>query len=235
VVTPLATRFGWVRALAIVAAVLSAAAFLSLLLLPSLPAPRNDHHESGRPPFWSLLLRPMVLTSVLVELLATPLGSSAYVHVGPYADSLGGGLAVATGAAAMTVAGNAFGRIAGGAASDRAGVTPVLVVVLIGTLACALLLAVAPGAPLLLAAAFLAGLGFGAPNGVMPRLAAEVAPEAPNTAFGLIFTGFATGSFSGPLIGELAGNTARGWTVMAAFPAGCLLVLAVRRALYSGR
>lgn len=230
VLTALAVRTGWVSAVELAGSVLVGAACLGLLAMPSLPRPRHEQHAaSGRPPFLSLLRRPPVLFAVLAELLVTPLGSSTYVHIGPYAYGLGAGLAVASGAAAATVAGNAAGRIVGGLSSDRVGVDRVLAGVAALSLACALVLATRPGGPLLLVAALLLGVGFGAPNGVMPRLSAEVAPDAPNTAFGLIFVGFAAGSFSGPLLGELAGNRPSGWLLMALFPAGALAALAARR------
>jgi hypothetical protein len=53
-------------------------------------------------------------------------------------------------------------------------------------------------------------------------------PSAPNTASGLIFTGYTTGAFAGPLLGELISPAPAGWLEMAALPAAGLLVLFLR-------
>jgi len=80
-------------------------------------------------------------------------------------------------------------------------------------LAAALLLFLHPGAGGVVLACLLAGIGFGAPAGVIGRLAEDAAPDAPNSALGLIFTGFAAGASSGSLLGAAVGGAAA-WLVV---------------------
>jgi MFS family permease len=79
-------------------------------------------------------------------------------------------------------------------------------------------------------AALAFGTGYGGAAGVISRLAAQAAPEVPNSAFGLVFAGYSTGSFLGPLLGSLL-PLSLSWGVMALFPAAGLGVLAYRRRL----
>ena len=228
IVTSLASRIGWVDGVRLTGTALVLLAALGLLQMPGIAAPRGEHHAAGRP-FLSLVGRPLVWTGFLIELLATPLGAYSFVHLGPYAQTLGLSLAIASTAVVAAIAGNGLGRIVAGAASDRMPADRVILALLVCSLAAATALALASGTPLMLTGALLAGIGFGAPAGMLPRLAAQAAPEAPNTAYGLMFVGYTTGSFAGPLFGELLSRDAAGWLEMAAIPAAGLVVLLLRR------
>ncbi len=81
VVTLMVQPRGWIAALTITASSVLALAGLALLLMPGLPIPPR-HATEGHPPFLSLFARRLVWSSLLVELLATPLGSYAFAHVG---------------------------------------------------------------------------------------------------------------------------------------------------------
>jgi len=54
------------------------------------------------------------------------------------------------------------------------------------------------------------GAGFGGAAGILSRLGARAAPEAPNSAFGMLFAGYAGGAFAGPLLS--AGIGLSPWT-----------------------
>jgi predicted MFS family arabinose efflux permease len=84
-----------------------------------------------------------------------------------------------------------------------------------------------PGAFALVVASLFAGIGFGAPAGVVGRLAADAAPDAPNFAFGLIFAGFAAGAGPGSLLGAAVGGAAA-WLVMGAMAVAGLAVVFAR-------
>jgi MFS family permease len=159
--------------------------------------------------------RPRLYTAILLELTATPLGAYAFVNSAGYARTLQLAAVVGTAAITAVAVGNAVGRIAAGAASDRAGVDQVMVGVLLIDLAAAALFFLHPGASALVLASVLAGIGFGAPAGVIGRLAEDAAPDAPNSAFGLIFAGFAAGAGPGSLLGAAVGGTAA-WVVVGA-------------------
>jgi hypothetical protein len=79
-----------------------------------------------------------------------------------------------------------------------------------------------------LVAAVAAGIGFGGPAGVLSRLAAAGAPDAPHSASGLLFAGFTAGAFGGPLLGAAAGGGSRSWLLLGGVAAAGLLVLAIR-------
>jgi MFS family permease len=133
------------------------------------------------------------------------LGTYAAVAIGGEVLSRGFGALLATACVAVLAAGNAAGRLSGGAASDRLGVDLVLLTVFLLDLAAAASLFTgvsALGAPL---AALAAGLALGGSNGTMARLGAQAAPDAPNSAFGLIFAAYASGSVLGPVGGSLVG------------------------------
>jgi MFS family permease len=123
--------------------------------------------------------------------------------------------------------GNAIGRLVAGAVSDRFGVNRVfLVIFAVNLLAAALLQSPASGFIILLAA-LAAGIGFGGPAGVLSRLAAVSAPDAPYAVFGLLFAGFAAGALYGPLLGAAVGGTALSWLALGGVAAAGCLVLVV--------
>lgn len=84
-----------------------------------------------------------------------------------------------------------------------------------------------PGGAAVVAGSLLAGIGFGAPAGVISRLAQDAAPDAPNSAFGLIFAGFAAGAGPGSLLGAAIGGVAA-WPFLGAIALAGLVVVAFR-------
>jgi len=227
-VTFLAPAWGWIAALTLVCAVLLAVGAVGLLVMPALPRPAR-HAEAAHPPLLSLLPRALVWSSLLVELLATPVGSYSFVHLGRLAAADGLALWVAGLAVSGFIAGNGLGRLLGGGASDRFGNQPVMAAMLLFSLLSAGLAFLAHSPAPLLVGAVLAGLGFGMPAGIMPRVAAEAAPDAPGTAYGLIFVGYTAGAFSGPLVGELLPGGGAGFLAIAAVPLAGFFVLLLRR------
>ena len=66
-------------------------------------------------------------------------------------------------------------------------------------------------------------------------MAHDSAPDAPNSALGVLFAGYAAGAVLGPLLGAVVGGSAA-WLAVGAPALGGLVVLAGRRALRpSGR
>ena len=228
IVSVLAASIGWLPTLRGVAAVMVALAAATLSAMPPIPRPRQPE-EDGRAhtaPL-ALLRRPRLYTAILLELAATPLGAFAFVSAAAYARDLRLAAIVATAAITAVAVGNALGRVAGGAASDRAGVDRVMLGMLLLDLIAAALLFLHPGAVSLVLGSLLAGIGFGAPAGVIGRLAEDAAPEAPNSALGLIFTGFAAGAATGSLLGAAVGG-ATAWLVVGAAALGGLAVVFIR-------
>jgi len=225
VVSFLAGSIGWLPTLRWMAAAMLALAALTLTAMPAVPRPRQPE-EDGRvhPAPLAVLTRPRLYTAILLELTATPLGAYAFVSSAGYARSLQLAAIVATAAITAVAVGNAIGRVGGGAASDRVGVDRVMLVVLLLDLVAALLLFLHPGAAGVAVACLLAGIGFGAPAGVIGRLAEDAAPDAPNSALGLIFAGFAAGASSGSLLGAAVGGPGAWLAVGAAALAGLAVV-----------
>lgn len=228
---PIASRLapvvGWTDTLRILGSALVVLAALALLLMPALPVPRLA--SAGRPIETPLRLfaRPLVWTAVLAELGAAPIGADAFVNLVSYARGLGIAAVLATAALTVVAAGNAAGRLAGGSAADRFGVERVMLVVLLCNVAAALLLwHVTPAT--LVAASLAAGVGFGGAAGILSRLGARAAPEAPSSAFGLIFVGYAAGAFAGPLVSAGLGLGSWTWLAMGILPLAGLAVLAYR-------
>jgi len=207
VISALAAGLGWLAALRLMAAAMVATAALLLAMVPPVPRP-SLHREAatGHPPLRRLLARPRLLSAVLLELFATPLGAYAFVNAAAYARDLRLAALLVTVAITAVAAGNAAGRLAGGVAADRAGVDRVMLLALLLDLAAAAVLWQHPAAATV-AGALLAGIGFGVPAGVIGRLAEDAAPDAPNSAFGLIFAGFAAGTGGGSLLGAAIGGS----------------------------
>lgn len=232
VMSLLAAAFGWLPTLRGMAAAMLLIAAGTLSAMPAIPRPRQPA-EDGRthPSPWHLLVRPRVYTAILLEMAGTPLGAYAFVHAASYSHSLQLTALVATGAITAVAIGNALGRVGGGSLSDRHGVDRVMLVVLVIDLVAAAILFLHPGGTAVVAGSVLAGLGFGAPAGVISRLAQDAAPDAPNTAFGLIFAGFAAGAGPGSLLGAAIGGTAA-WPVLGAIALVGLVVVAFRLRLH---
>jgi MFS transporter, OFA family, oxalate/formate antiporter len=228
IVSVLAGSIGWLPTLRGMAAAMLGLAALTLTTMPAIPRPRQQHEDGRvRPSPLAILSRPRLYSAILIELTATPLGAYAFVSSAGYARSIYAAAVVATAAITAVAVGNVLGRVAGGEASDRVGVDRVMLVVLLLDLTAALLLFVHPGAVGVVLACLLAGLGFGAPAGVIGRLAEDAAPDAPNSAFGLIFTGFAAGAASGSLIGAAIGGEAA-WLALGAAALAGLAVVFIR-------
>jgi predicted MFS family arabinose efflux permease len=225
IVSVLAGSIGWLPTLRWTVVAMVGLAALALATMPAIPRPRQPEDDGEAQPMASAVLRrPRLYTAILLELTATPLGAYAFVSAAGYARELQLAAVVATAAITAVAVGNALGRVGGGAASDRAGVDGVMLATLVVDLVAAVLLFLHPGVAGLVLACLLAGIGFGAPAGVIGRLAEDAAPDAPNSAFGLIFTGFAAGAGSGSLLGAAVGGSAAWLTVGAAALAGLAVV-----------
>ena len=226
VVSLLAGSIGWLPTLRVMAAAMLAVGALTLAAMPAIPRPRQPQEDGRSHPTPLLLLRrPRLYTAILLELTATPIGAYAFVNAAGYARNLSLAALVATAAISGVAAGNALGRLVGGAASDLAGVDRVMPVVLLLDLLAAALYFLHPGAPAVVVASVLAGVGLGAAAGVIGRLAEDAAPDAPNAAFGLIFAGFAAGSGSGSLVGAAIGGSVAWLALGLPAVAGLLLIL----------
>jgi OFA family oxalate/formate antiporter-like MFS transporter len=224
----LAGSIGWLPTLRGMAAAMVALGALTLAMMPAIPRPRQPHEYGGSQPTPLVLLRrPRLYTAILLELTATPLGAYAFVNAAGYARNLALTALVATAAISGVAVGNAVGRLAGGTASDFAGVDRVMQLMLLLNLLAAVLYFLHPGAPAVLLASVLAGIGLGAAAGVIGRLAEDAAADAPNAAFGLIFAGFAAGSGAGSLLGAAIGGSAA-WLALGVPAVAGLLVILLR-------
>jgi MFS family permease len=224
----LAPHLGWLGTLRLMGVGLMLLAAACLLVMPSLPPPPQAANAlpAARLATLGLLRRPAIASGCLVELCAGPLGAFAFVNLAAHAGGLGFGPALAAAALTGVGAGNTVARLAAGAASDRFGVHPVLLGMLLCSIAGAILL-LRPQPPALLLAAVAFGTGYGGAAGVISRLAAQAAPGTPNSAFGLVFAGYSTGSCLGPLLGSML-PLSLAWGVLALFPVAGLGVLAYR-------
>lgn len=175
-----------------------------------------------------LFLRRPIWTAFLLEVTAAPLGAYAFVVLANYARDLHLGLWIATISVSGAALGNALGRLSGGAASDRFGINRVFLAIFAAILLSAILLLNPVNGLVVLLAALVAGLGFGGSAGVLSRLAAVSAPDAPNSAFGLLFAGYAAGTFFGPIVGASAGGPPTAWFVLAGISVIGLLILLLR-------
>jgi predicted MFS family arabinose efflux permease len=215
-VTLLSASAGWLTAIRLVGGASLALAAICVLVLPSVPAP-VQRHDSDRATLLQVLGQPRVWTGFVIQGLATSLGAFALVNIVLYARAHGMGLGSATLALTLAAAANVAGRAGAGAAADRLGVEPVLFAILaVNVLAAAVFASGAAQATVVLLAAAAAGAGFGGAAGVMPRAAARSSPDAPNTAFGIHFAGYALGAFAGPLVGAAAGGGGAAWIAVGA-------------------
>ena len=228
VISYLASTIGWADALRLVGTMMALLAVSMVLLMPAIPRPVRTRQTTGAVPFRKLMVRNQVWTGFLLEATASPLGAYAFVAIATYAHAFSLALWVATVAVIAVAAGNAVGRIVAGAASDRFGANRVFLVILAMNLLAVILLQVHRNGVAVLFAALAAGIGFGGPAGLLSRLASASAPDAPNTAFGLLFVGYALGVFYGPLLGAAAGGNTRSWLVLGGVAGIGLLVLMTR-------
>lgn len=230
-VSLLAESLGWLAALRGVAAAMVLIAAATLAVMPSIPAPARPAGSAPAPPsVLSLFGRPRIFTAFLLEVASTPLGAYAFVNAASYSRSLPMLAALATVAITAVAIGNAAGRMAGGAVSDRIGVDLVMLATLLVDAVAAIVFFLHPEGSAVVVAALLAGLGFGVPAGVVSRLSQDAAPDAPNAAFGLIFVGFAVGAGGGSLIGATVGGT-YAWLLLGVVALAGLAVIAARLGL----
>ncbi|HXM56211.1 MAG TPA: MFS transporter [Candidatus Dormibacteraeota bacterium] len=211
----LAPRLGWLRALEAVGVGMALLAAALLLLMPALPV---------RPPAAAAaagdggpVLTPAVGAGALLACCGATLGAFAFVNLP--GEAAGAAVALATG--------NACGRLLGGLGADRFGVSRVVAVVFGLGLVAGLALYLA-GPAVALPAGLGAGLALGADAGVLNRVGADAAPGRPNAAFGTVFAGYTAGAFAGPLLGALTGPPLA-WLTTAAPSAIGLAMLAGRR------
>jgi MFS family permease len=199
-------HLGWLGAFRVVALASVLPSLALLALMPRLPAPR--HAVPGERPasVWELMSRRAVWSGCLLVFSGAVLGPYAAVALAADVISSGLGPILATAAVVIFAAANAGGRLLAGVASDGLGITPVIFTTLVMEAAAAILLFAGLGPLTAPAAAIAAGLSLGGSNGVMGRLAVEVAPEAPNSAFGILFAAFAAGAVVGPIGGALTGG-----------------------------
>lgn len=230
-VSLLAESLGWLAALRGIAAAMVLIAAATLAVMPSIPAPaRPAGPDSAPPTVLSLAGRPRIFTAFLLEVTSTPLGAYAFVNTATYARGLVMVAALATAAITAVAIGNAVGRMAGGAISDRIGVDQVMLATLLVDAVAAIVFFLHPSGAAMVGSAVLAGLGFGVPAGVVSRLSQDAAPDAPNAAFGLIFVGFAVGAGGGSLIGATVGGT-YAWLLLGGIALTGLGVIAARLGL----
>ncbi len=219
---------GWLWALRLMGTVLFGLALVAVLVMPRLPAPPTAAGE--RVPASVLLGRPLIWTGALLVATSNPIGSYAFVNAGAYARAHGLGLALAGAALVAVALGNAAGRLAAGIGADRRGPDFVLAVVAVVELMAGPLVATAvPG--LLLLGAVGAGLALGGSAGCLGRMAADAAPDAPHSAFGLLFAGYAAGALIGPLAGSALGSGALPWIALSLISLIGFCLLALRHRL----
>ncbi|HZU18467.1 MAG TPA: MFS transporter [Candidatus Dormibacteraeota bacterium] len=224
VVGALVPALGWEHALTAVAAGGGLLALVGLAVSPPLPPPATGT-TSPTPSLTGLASRPLLWTGFLVVFAGNTLGPVAAVDVALAAQRRGLGAASATTAVVLVAAGNTLARLIGGWASDRLGVDRPMAAVLTLEVAGAGLLLVTGSRASLLAGALAAGLALGG-AGLVGRIAAEAAPDAPSTAFGLVFAGYTLAALCSPLAAAVIGLPAA-WPVAAApAPAGALLLVA---------
>jgi OFA family oxalate/formate antiporter-like MFS transporter len=206
-------RLGWLAALRVVAAGLVLLALVALALMPGLGPPSVREGAEGRaaPPLLQLLARRRVWTGCLLVLLPPLLGSHAAVSLEAHAQAVPLAVWVGSTALILLACGNAAGRLAAGLGADRFGVDVIAFATLaLDLLAMALLVASGSAAAVLLSG-LAAGLTIGGAAGLTGRLGADGAPDAPSSAFGLSFAGYAAGALTGPLLGAAAGGGRASW------------------------
>jgi MFS transporter, OFA family, oxalate/formate antiporter len=234
IVSYLASTIGWLNALRIVGASMAALAVCMVVLMPPIPRPQRTQGGTGSIPLLKLVARELIWTGFLLEAVASPLGSYAFVAIASYVRDLPLALWIATIAVIAVATGNAIGRIVSGTASDRFGITPVFLVILTTNMLAAILLQFPVNAATVLFAALAAGISFGGPAGLLSRLASVSAPDAPNSTFGLLFVGYACGVFYGPFLGVAVGGNARSWLVLGSLAVIGLLLLGFRTVVANG-
>jgi predicted MFS family arabinose efflux permease len=195
--------------------------------MPELPA-RHLARAEEPAGAQSLLRRPGLWRGFALALCGSVFGTFAAVGVGAEAAANGGPGWLPTAAVALLALGNASGRLAGGVAADRVGVRWVLAAVYATELTASVALFSRTGPALVTVAALAAGAALGANAGCLARVGAETAPGAPNTAFGLVFTGYTVGAVIGPIVGAAAGSP-RAWLITAAPALAGLALLGSRR------
>lgn len=235
VINSLAATIGWADALRLVGSILALLAVVMVLLMPAIPRPIRPKPATEAAPFLQLVRRKQVWTGFFIEVTASPLGAYAFVAIATYTRGLSLPLWVATGAVIVVAAGNGLGRIIAGAASDRFGVNRVFLVILMLSMLAVILLLVPGNGLTVLLAALAAGIGFGGPAGLLSRLASTSVPDSPNTAFGLLFFGYALGVFAGPFLGAAVGGTTQPWFVLGGVTGISLLILIIRGMLARSR
>jgi MFS family permease len=230
-ISQLSSRIGWLNAIRLVGTGLLVSAAVAMLFMPGIPRPASIRTGWARPGVRALAARPGVWTGFLVTALTVPVGAFAFVNLAIYAGFLAMPSWVGTLAILLLVLGNATGRLLGGTVADRVSPDLVLLATLLCASGSAALLFRPFGIPGVLVAAGFGGLAFGVPAGVASRLASEAAPDAPNSAFGLLIAGYSTGSFIGPLLGAVVAGFPTVWLILGGLPVLALLPLGYRAAV----
>lgn len=218
-ISALAPALGWRGALEAVGVGVAGVAAALMALMPALPARRRDLNAGP-----GLLLSAPVRRGAALAFCGATLGAYAAVNLPGEA-----GAALAGAVAAAMALGNAGGRLLGGLLADRLGTSTVLAAVFALDLAAAAVLFARPGPAAASGLGLAIGLALGADAGSLARVGRDAAPARPNAAFGLVFAGFTTGAFAGPLLGALVG-TPLSWLATAAPALAGLAVLSGVRA-----
>jgi len=230
-VSRLAPELGWLDALRAVGLGVALLAAACLLLMPALPPVHLPHDAPAGQ--LGLLRRPLIWSGALVILLGATLGP--YTAVNLVADASAHHVALWLGTAGLVgfSVGNALSRLGAGVVSDRLGVHGVVLVVLGLDLLTALVLWASSTPAAILLAGLTGGTALGGGAGVLSRMARQAAPDAPNTAFGIVFAGYAAGAFIGPLLGSLVGGSLA-WLAVGAPALAGLAVLGLRSRVRAG-
>lgn len=232
-VNALAPDGGWLAAVRWIGTVSLVLAGVALLALPRLGQPhRPATHE--RVGIGELARRPPLRRAAVVVLATTPPGTYAFVAAA--SDARVHGLASWLIALAVLLVsfGNVVGRLVSGVLADRYGSRPVLVAITAGNLLAVGILATLPIPLLVPVGTALAGLVLGGAVGSTSRVAAESAPDAPHTAFGMLFAAYCVGAATGPLLGTAVGGAAA-WYAVGAPALLAVAVVALPPAILGGR
>jgi MFS family permease len=230
-VAALAAHVGWLGALRVAGGAIAVVAAGLLALMPALPAATALRPA---PLSGTVLGSPAVWTGFALACCGATFGAFAIVDLPSEALARHLGAGLATAAVVVFAAGNTAGRLLAGLGADRFGARRVVLAVFVLDLLAGLLLFAGVGAATALVAALAAGGALGADAGSLSRVGADAVPGRSHAAFGLVFAGFTTGAFLGPIAGSLAGTPAA-WLVTAAPALGGLGLRAARRVGRRGR
>ncbi|WP_223070368.1 hypothetical protein [Paenibacillus caui] len=201
----LAADLNWIDSLRIVVASLTLIGWIGVFILPKYATPERTAKASVK--FFTVLKNRELLVSAAILVLTAPLCSMIFAEIGNLIGHLSASPAWISLSVVLMSIGNSTGRFFGGALADRSGGLAARNLVLgLNVLSGIGILMLSGSLIGLVLLAFMFGLGFGGLAGILSPLAKKVVPQAPHTAFGFLFGGFAFGSFIGPLLGSWFGS-----------------------------